>query len=134
MPPRRPPQHGGVGDTNQLPGLPSGREDEYPWVQAMQAARRRLPRVKLAIAAAGAFALGVLASLAAGQTGSIAAAARSTPAATTDIFGQSTQEGVTPAAPDSQPPSFDGGPGFGGGAPATGVPPEQAPRIVTAQS
>ena len=123
---------GTVGDTNQLPGHPSGREDEYPWVQAMQAARRRLPRVKVAIAAAGAFTLGALAAIAAGQTGSIAPASTSAPAATTDIFGQSTQGGA-PAAPDNQPPAFNGGPPFGG-APNSGIPSQAAPPIVTAQS
>ena len=126
----------GVGDPNQLPGQPSGQEDEYPWVQAMQAARRRLPRVKVAIAAAGAFALGTLTAIAAGQTNSTAAAANassSSAAATTDIFGQSTQGGP-PTAPDNQPPAFSGGPDFGGPGSNPGIPSQQAPRIVTAQS
>jgi len=114
-----------MGDTNQLPGLPSGQEDEYPWVQAMQAARRRLPRVKLAIAASGTFGLGVLTSIVAASAGTAVAApvtGTSAPApAVTDIFGQ-TQGG--PDNPAAGNPA-DSGPGAA---------PPAAPPIVSAQS
>ena len=114
-----------MGDINQLPGLPSGQEDGYPWVLAMQAARRRLPRVKIAIAASGTFGLGALTAIVAGSTGSAVAApapATSAPApAATDIFGQTQGGPDNPAA---------GGPADSG----PGAAPPPVPGIVSAQS
>ena len=110
-----------MGETNQLPGSPSGPEDGSPWVQAMQAARRRLPRVKVGIAAAGTLALGALAAMAAGSTGTVAATPPASTAspATVDVFGQGTQPGV-----DNQPAAGQD----------TQPPPQAAPAIISAQS
>ena len=115
-----------MGDPNHLPRLPSSPGEDSPWVQAMQAARRRLPRVKVAIAAAGTVAFGALAAVAAGSTGTVAATpAASTSPATFDVFGQGTQPGV------DNPPA-------GAGQPAGGqdnqLPAQPAPAIVSAQS
>ena len=105
--------------------VPSGNQPpEYPWVQAIQQARRLLWRLKVGVAATGTFALGLIVALAAGQTASASSLAPgASPAApTTDVFGQSTQPG-----PDNQPGTID--PGLGGQPPA-----QQAPEIVTAPS
>ncbi|MEA2682574.1 MAG: hypothetical protein QOK05_902 [Chloroflexota bacterium] len=102
-------------------------DSQYPWVHAMQRARRLLWRLKIGVAATGTFALGLFVALAAGQS---AAASAPSPSATpsapaTDVFGQSTQPG-----PDNQPNPVDPGLGQDPTQPA----PFQPPRIVTAPS
>jgi hypothetical protein len=102
----------------------------YPWVHAMRAAQQRLSWLKVGVAASGAFLLGLIAAVVAGQSAVAspqAPAAAATPGV--DIFGQSTQPGPDlQPGPDNQPGTTDPGllPGGGVG--------QGAPRIVTAPS
>ena len=102
-------------------------DPHYPWVVAMDAARRRLTRLKVGVAVAGAVVLGCVAALAAAASPTPAAPAPGVAAspASVDVFGQSTQPG-----PDNQPviPGPGGNPGGGD---SLGQGP---PSIVTAQS
>jgi hypothetical protein len=81
------------------------------------------------VAATGAFALGVIVALAAGQSATATVNARNAPppASSTDIFGQSTQPG-----PDNQPSTTD--PGQGDQVPGQQAPADQVPPIVSAPS
>jgi len=101
-------------------------EPHYPWVLAMHDARRRLSRLRAAVAVAGTLVLGVVAALAAAA--SPAPTVQSPAAAvppTVDVFGQGTQPG-----PDNRPLAIDpGNPNPGGDNQGQGT-----PGIVTAPS
>jgi hypothetical protein len=113
-----------------LPDRDPGPSTDYPWVHALRVAQQRLSRLKVGVAAAGAFLLGLIAAVVAGQ--SVVASPASPAAAATpgvDIFGQSTAPGPDlQLGPDNQPQTNDPGllPGDNGG--------QGAPPIVTAPS
>ncbi|MGI8610545.1 MAG: hypothetical protein ACR2MY_15195 [Candidatus Dormibacteria bacterium] len=96
-------------------------EPNYPWIVAMGTARRRLNRLKTAVAVGGTLLLAAVAALAAAASPAPPAPAAAAGSAGVDVFGQSVQPG-----PDNLPP----GPGATGGDNLG----QGAPSIVTAPS